>query len=211
MRLFFFLEQAKHDIGGVDRQEQLENIIVYLNGTRSRSPKDKTMRNHRRSAIVGAVVVVALLVIGSVIFLTPIGYPIRDRLFPTPEPTPTAQMTPTIDSGVDPDLRDAGVTFNITSSEGDSIKVFAGDTLTLMPSESFQLKMTVTVDGSPFPRELIYRYSAPVGRVSEEFAGPATSYVAPNQPGTDIIGVLITDPTNGRQISRSINVIIQEN
>ena len=154
---------------------------------------------HRQWGLMGAAV--TLLGISLVICQLLVGYSMMNIIFPSP--TPSAQINPVAD------LLDPRVVFRI--EKDNSIEIIDGEPITLIPGDSFQLKITVTVDGTPFPLELKYQYSALRGSMPAEHTGFEASYVSPNQPGTDIISVLITDPSNGRQISRSINVIIQEN
>ncbi len=106
-------------------------------------------------------------------------------------------------------LSDARVGFSITLSNGDKIPVPISNTITLAPGDMVVIETSVTTNSSPFPRALSFQYYAPRGRVAKA-SGPRTSYVAPAQPGSDVITVSVTDQVTGDMIQRHLNIIVKE-
>ena len=85
-----------------------------------------------------------------------------------------------------------------------------GGTINLRPGHSFVFTMGVTIDNSPFPQKLKFRYFPSMGSIQATQMGRTGSYVAPSQPGTDIIGVEIEFEEGASKITRSILVDVQD-
>ena len=128
---------------------------------------------------------------------------------PTASSTPTlTPMPPTTSSSTVVDLANAHVNFTISLADAPEMTVPASGTLSIAPGAVVLIEMKVTIGQSPFPRDLTYWYSAPRGSIPEKHTGPSVSYVAPEQPGPDVITVSITDQETGEQILRSIKVVV---
>lgn len=130
-----------------------------------------------------------------------------NTLSPTLTPTPTS--TPTSTATV-VHLTDARVHFTVVLSDDVEQEIHVGGTLALRSGDAALITVNVTVNQSPFPRLLAYNYFAPRRNIPEEHTGPSASYVAPEQPGSDIITVQITDLVTGDTILRSIKVVVDK-
>jgi len=162
------------------------------------------------------------LIIVATFLFWPLGW--VGKCGPTPVPVPTSTptsastltLTPTPITATPTSiatvvhLTDARVHFTVVLSDDVEREIHVGDTLTLRSSDAALITVNVTVNQSPFPRLLAYNYFAPRGNIPEEHAGPNASYVAPEQPGSDIITVQITDLVTGDTILRSIKVVVDK-
>jgi tetratricopeptide (TPR) repeat protein len=118
-------------------------------------------------------------------------------LVPRPMPAPGASLDA------------AQVSFTITRSDGETLSVPIESTLALMPGEGILIGANVVVDQVSFPHDLSFQYFAPGGSVPAKIVGPRTSYIAPKQPGPDVIATLITDQVTHDTILRSVRVIVK--
>ena len=118
-------------------------------------------------------------------------------LVPRPMPAPGASLDA------------AQVSFTITRSDGETLSVPIESTLALMPGEGILIGANVVVDQVSFPHDLSFQYFAPGGSVPAKTVGPHTSYIAPKQPGPDVIATLITDQVTHDTILRSVRVIVK--
>jgi hypothetical protein len=180
-----------------EAEQQLEHVTLaawLLNQVR-RALRDPIWQG------IGALVAVVALAIAIGAWFWP---DIRTLLIPTaltPTPAPTATVVR---------LTDARVHFTVVPGDDDEQDVSAGSTLILRPGDAALITVNVTVNQSRFPRPLAHHYFAPRGIIPEEHTGPKASYVAPEQPGPDVITVQITDTAMDDTILRSINVIVSE-
>jgi len=148
------------------------------------------------------VVTVVLLVIVAGLCGT-VGRPVVERWVAVVfgKPTPTATVV---------HLTDAHISFTVTLIGGGELEIPAGGILSLAPGDGVLIDVNVTVDHSPFPRDLTYQYLAPRGSIPEELTGPSASYAAPEQSGPDVITARIRDWKTGDEIVRSISVFVEE-
>ena len=117
----------------------------------------------------------------------------------------SAKLSPTVTVT----LSSARVSFVITRSDGETLSVPIESTLALMPGEGILIGANVVVDQVSFPHDLSFQYFAPGGSVPAKTVGPHTSYIAPKQPGPDVIATLITDQVTHDTILRSVRVIVK--
>jgi len=152
----------------------------------------ETPRYARWLGIVVIVVILTLAVIGI--------WSLLSQGSSTTPPTPTETVV---------NLADARVRFTVTTGTG-TRELLSQNTLHLRPGERASITMNVTVNQTPFPRDLTYRYYAPKGNIAETQGGLTVSYTAPEQSGPDIIAVLITDRATRNMLSRCIRVVIEK-
>jgi tetratricopeptide (TPR) repeat protein len=194
------LHQARYSFQEVVSIDPLyEDVAKLLHEVEQHLLGQVTVLEKRRQVIrflqaSGIVAIVALVVLAVVLWP-------RANLVSSP-------ATPSPRPGVS--LRDTHVSFSITLGSSAETPVSASHTLTLAPGDVVLIETSVMTDNSPFPRALSFQYYAPGGRVPARVSGPRTSYIAPAQPGFDIISVLITDQATHDTILRHISVIVKE-
>jgi hypothetical protein len=124
----------------------------------------------------------------------------------TVQPSPTSTPIPTPITTVSP----PDVYFIITFASKKQ-KIPAGDTLSLKPGETILIETSITTeDQSLFPDNLTYHYFSLRGSIPEKHVGPTASYVAPDQPGPDVITVLIVNQETGDEILSAIFLVVEE-
>jgi tetratricopeptide (TPR) repeat protein len=174
-----------------DTDPDYKDVAHLLDQVTALEKRRQVIRFLQASAVVAIVALVVMAVV-----LWP-----RASLIPSP-------ATPSPRPGVS--LSDTHVSFSITLGSGVETPVSAGHTLTLAPGDVVLIETSIMTDNSLFPRALLFQYYSPEGRVPAKVSGPRTSYIAPAQPGPDVIAVLITDQATHDAILRHINVIVRE-
>ena len=78
------------------------------------------------------------------------------------------------------------------------------------PGSSLLIEMGFAADDTSFSHELAYHYFAARGSVQAANMGHTASYVAPLQPGTDILSVEIMRPDDTFKMTRSLYIWVSE-
>jgi hypothetical protein len=111
-----------------------------------------------------------------------------------------------------PTARAFHVSFIITIATSGEIREIppGSDTpLRLMAGSAILIETKVTSNQALLPSDLTYRYTALKGNIPKIITGHNASYVAPQEPGPDVINVSVTDQATGESTQRSINIIVQ--
>lgn len=130
--------------------------------------------------------------------------------WPSLENSLVAAFNPAAQSKPEIKLDAAIIRFVVTRENGDINQYSAGRVMRVVPGSSLLIEMGFAADDTSFSRELAYHYFAARGSVQATNGGHTASYVAPPQPGPDILSVEIMLPDDTFKMTRSLYIWVSE-
>lgn len=161
-------------------------------------------KSHRLTfALFGTIALFVLVLVAGTVLGWPTAWPSLENSLASAF-SPAAQSKPEIK------LDAAKIRFVVTRENGDINQYSAGRVMRVAPGSSLLIEMGFAADDTSFSHELAYHYFAVNGSVQAANMGHTASYVAPLQPGTDILSVEIMRPDDTFKITRSLYIWVSE-
>lgn len=190
-----------------ENPDLIKFVLTYddwLSSPEPALPLPRPPKSHRLTlAVFGVIALLSLVIIAR----TVLGWP---SSWPSLENSWTSAFSPAVQSKPEIKLDAANVRFVVTRENGDINQYSAGRVMRVAPGSSLLIEMGVDADDTSFSHKLAYHYFAARGSVQAANMGHTASYVAPLQPGTDILSVEIMRPDDTFKITRSLYIWVSE-